>query len=100
MGISIIEQILMPSKVLVIRPWFIKEISLLNVSPVNKLISFINHGLIACTLLGINICSKIASIYTYKKLRMTSSTGKGKKNTVSRAIFTRGSLNKGYDMLH
>ena len=29
-----------------------------NVSPVNKLSSFINHGLIACTLLGINICSK------------------------------------------
>ena len=30
-----------------------------NVGPVNKLISFINHGLIASTLLGINICSKI-----------------------------------------
>ena len=31
----------------------------INSSPVNKLISFINHGLIACTLLGINIYSKI-----------------------------------------
>ena len=30
-----------------------------NVSPVNKLSSFINHGLITCTLLGIIICSKI-----------------------------------------
>ena len=30
-----------------------------NVNPVDKLISSINHGLIARTLLGINICSKI-----------------------------------------
>ena len=30
-----------------------------NVSAVNKLISFTNYGLFACTLLGINICSEI-----------------------------------------
>ena len=30
-----------------------------NVSAVNKLISFTNHGLFACSLLGINICSEI-----------------------------------------
>ena len=81
--------ILMSSKVHAIRPRFIKEMSLLteltfrcvsqhhqsmnksddvaahDVARRNetlvllKKISFINHGLIACTLLGINIYSKI-----------------------------------------